>query len=58
MQLLLDSGADVDLTNCEGKTALELSRDPQITDLIMKHQATLPPSDYDADYFGDEQNSD
>ena len=56
--MLLASGADVDIRNCEGKTALELSRDPQITDLIMKHQDTVPASDYDAEYFGDEQNSD
>jgi len=50
--ILLESGADVMLTNCEGKTALEMARDPQIIDLISKHQDT---NRYDCeDYFGDD----
>lgn len=56
VKLLLTSGADISLVNYDGKTAWELSRDPEIIDLITKHNESS--STFDEDYFGDEQDSD
>jgi len=56
---LLESGADIIQTNNEGKTALEVAKDPQIIDLILKHQDTDPNGDGCEDYFGgDDGDSD
>lgn len=58
VNLLLSSGADASLINCEGKTALELATDPEIIDLLMKEMGAGSSVDCQSDYFGDEQHSD
>ncbi|XP_057370970.1 osteoclast-stimulating factor 1-like [Daphnia carinata] len=59
VSLLLSSGAKTNIQNCEGKNALALSRDPEITNIIAKHEDNFLSSNV-SDYFGsvDEQESD
>lgn len=52
--ILLEHGADVMLTNCEGKTAMDIANDPQVIDLISKHQNTCTSRGDCEDYFGDD----
>ena len=59
MKLLLSSGVEVNTTNGEGKTALELASDPEIIDTISKHEDDRLLNKDNADYFGSEdENSD
>ncbi len=60
VKLLLLNDAEVNIINSEGKTALELARDPEIIDIISKHEDTRLLNIGSADYFGsgDEQDSD
>ena len=59
MKLLLSSGAEVNITNSEGKTALELASDPEIIDTLSKHEDDRLLNKDNADYFGSEdENSD
>ena len=56
VDLLLTNGADINLTNCEGKTALALASDAQVIDLLKKHTKDFCIDD--GDYFVDENDSD
>ena len=50
---------EVNTTNGEGKTALELASDPEIIDTISKHEDDRLLNKDSADYFGSEdENSD
>lgn len=59
IDLLLKNGADINVTNCEGKTALMLASDPQIVNLLKKHKpndGVIDSCDYDSDYFVDDND--
>jgi ankyrin repeat protein len=54
---LLKNGADINVTNCEGKTALMLASDPQVINLLKKHKQNVKDScDNDSDYFVDDND--
>jgi len=58
IDLLLKNGADINVTNCEGKTALMLASDPQVVNLLKKHKqnAVKDSCDNDSDYFVDDND--
>lgn len=59
MALLLSNGAKTNIPNCEGKDALALSRDPEIRNIMAKHEDNYLSNNV-SDYFGsvDDEDSD
>ncbi|XP_046652138.1 osteoclast-stimulating factor 1-like [Daphnia pulicaria] len=57
VSLLLSSGAKTNILNCEGNKALALSRDPEIINMIAKHDDSLISNNV-SEYFGNAEELD
>lgn len=57
VDLLLLNGAETNIVNQEGKTPLDLARDPEIIDKLTKHEEGQF-ADTGSDYLGSENEQD